>query len=203
MRDNSAEDTSPVTGQEGDHELSGLGVRALVEAVPALGVHDLRPALASGSGECASVAGLHAHLQGLHGAEEDVGNDLSAGGGDKETDSLVLIGLGTEGSPVDILEHFVEAELSEALHAVADESGEPSESEALETLLSVDRPEAVRNTLVETRVSLHAALDDIKRADSSVGEAAGEDASNHALGVVASVVNVTHPRVVFRLFSSH
>ena len=28
------------------------------------------------------------------------------------------------------------------------------ESEALETLLSVDRPEAVRNALVETRVSL-------------------------------------------------
>ena len=48
---------------------------------------------------------------------------------------------------------------------------------------------------------LHAAFDNIKGADSSVGEAAGEDASNHALGVVASVVNVTHPRVVFRLFS--
>ena len=111
MRDNSAEDTSPVTGKEGDHELSGLGVRALgggedvlvegldgvlestelhhgvgnltepqrldalVEAVPALSVHDLRPALASSSRESASVAGLHAHLQ-LH-IRKNKGGQLS------------------------------------------------------------------------------------------------------------------------------
>ena len=95
----SAEDTSPVTGEEGDHELSRLrvgalrgsedvgieslngvlkgtelhhgvgdlthpkGLDTLVEASPALGVHDLRPSLASSLGEGASVGGLHADLQ--------------------------------------------------------------------------------------------------------------------------------------------
>ena len=39
---------------------------------------------------------------------------------------------------------------------------------------------------------LSSALDDIKRADSGVGNTAGKDTSNHALGIVARVMNVTH-----------
>jgi hypothetical protein len=39
---------------------------------------------------------------------------------------------------------------------------------------------------------LLAALDNIKGADGSVGEAAGKDASNHALAVVAHIVDVAH-----------
>ena len=94
VRDDSAEDTSPVTGQEGDHKLEVLGVRltgssedvsvkeshgllesdeldngvgdlsapegddTLVEAVPALGLHDLGPALTEGKGEGAGLGGL-------------------------------------------------------------------------------------------------------------------------------------------------
>lgn len=37
---------------------------------------------------------------------------------------------------------------------------------------------------------LQAALDEIKRADQSVGDAAGENASHHALPVVREVVSV-------------
>ena len=92
----------------------------------------------------------------------------------------------------------------------------------------MDRSEAIRDTGVETWVSLskqvrlrprknytslnrslsktqltaqirratylHAALDNIKGANSHVGETTGEDASDHALAVVARVVNVTHSR---------
>ena len=39
---------------------------------------------------------------------------------------------------------------------------------------------------------LSTALDDIKRANSGVGKTAGKDTSNHALCIVASVMNVTH-----------
>ena len=93
--DNSAEDTSPVAGQEGNTELLGLavgvaglgedvgveesyclfegdeldnGVRdlsapegddTLVEAVPALSVHDLGPAFSQVGGELSFVGGLN------------------------------------------------------------------------------------------------------------------------------------------------
>ena len=96
------------------------------------------------------------------------------------------------------------------------------ESEALHAFSGIDGFEAVGNAFVETGVGLsstvirsrkkkiftnrlklwflvavlcaylHAALNDIKRADSGVGEAASEDTANHAFGVVASVMNVTH-----------
>ena len=46
---------------------------------------------------------------------------------------------------------------------------------------------------------LLSALDDIKRADSSVREAAGKDAADHALPVVAHVVNVAHCVVSFQI----
>ena len=59
-------------------------------------------------------------------AEEDVSNDLGASGGYQETDSLVLSGLVSKSALIDILEHFVESELSEALETVANERGEPS-----------------------------------------------------------------------------
>jgi len=62
----------------------------------------------------------------FHGAEGDISDDLSGGGGDGETDGLVLGGLVSEGILVDILEDFVETELSESLGTVADEGGEPS-----------------------------------------------------------------------------
>ena len=59
-------------------------------------------------------------------AEENISDDLSASGGDEETDSLVLCSLLSKNTLVDILEHFVESELSEALETVANERGEPS-----------------------------------------------------------------------------
>ncbi len=46
---------------------------------------------------------------------------------------------------------------------------------------------------------LSTALDNIKRADSCVRDTAGKDASDHALGVVAHIVDVTH--FVVGLFS--
>ena len=59
-------------------------------------------------------------------AEENISDDLSAGRGDEETDSLVLGGLLSKSCLVDILEHLVESELSESRGGVANESGEPT-----------------------------------------------------------------------------
>ena len=63
---------------------------------------------------------------GFHWAEETIGNDLSAGRGDSETDSLVLGNVVTGGPSVDILEDLIESELSETLSGVTEESWSPS-----------------------------------------------------------------------------
>jgi hypothetical protein len=90
----------------------------------------------------------------LEGCEHGVGDDLSACGGGEETDGLVLLSRGAEGLLVDILEDFVETELSEALARVANESCVPPDGEALNTLSSVDSLESVGHALVESGVSL-------------------------------------------------
>lgn len=46
--------------------------------------------------------------------------------------------------------------------------------------------------IIQDFTYLSAALDDIKRANSGVGKTAGKDTSNHALCIVARVMNVTH-----------
>lgn len=63
---------------------------------------------------------------GFHWAEETIGNDLSTGGGDSETNSLVLGDVVTGGPSVDILEDLIESELSETLSGVTEEGWSPS-----------------------------------------------------------------------------
>lgn len=63
----------------------------------------------------------------LEWAKSHIGNELSAGGRDGETNSLVLGGvLLTDGPFVDIFEDLVEAELAEALGTVADQGWDPT-----------------------------------------------------------------------------
>jgi len=163
VRHNSAENTSPVAGHEGNHKLEVLGValtgggenvgveetdgslesnelhdgvgdlsapeglNTLVEAVPALSVHDLGPCLTEGGGEGTLVRSLHSNFSSFEGAESDIGDELGAGGGDGETDSLVLGGvLLADSELVDIFEDLVEAELAEALSTVTNQSWEPA-----------------------------------------------------------------------------
>jgi hypothetical protein len=48
---------------------------------------------------------------------------------------------------------------------------------------------------------LGSALDDIKGADGGVGQTAGEDTADHALGIVGHVMDVTHVAGLFSLKS--
>ena len=63
---------------------------------------------------------------GFHWAKHNIGDDLSASRGNEETDCLILGGLLTESTSVDILEDFIETELSESLHRISSKSWEPS-----------------------------------------------------------------------------
>lgn len=95
----------------------------------ALGPDDLGEAIAEPPGE----AGLRLHpdLDGLHGAERDVGEDLGGGGAREVDEGLVLGGvLGAGHVGVRLLEVLVEAVLERALRAVAHERRRPSPEEA-------------------------------------------------------------------------
>ncbi len=223
MRDKSAENTSPVSGNESDHKLSGLGVLAfrlgpdflvaegdsvlesseLDHSVRDLSGHQghetlveasssfLGEFLVSGTelgGEGSGLGSLHSDLKGLHGAEEAISDDLSAGRGKEETDCLVLLGLGAEDVFVDILEDLVEAELSETLHGVADDGGLPSEEESFNSCLSLDGGQSVAQRLVDLGVDLLSALDEVQRSDDGMGQTASEDSSDHTLEVVFHVM---------------
>ena len=60
--------------------------------------------------------------------------------------------------------------------------------------LEKDLDNSTRRVILEKgmKTYLSTALDDIKWAHSGVGKTAGEDTSNHALGIVGHVMNVTH-----------
>ncbi len=62
--------------------------------------------------------------------------NLSASGGGQETDGLVLSSLGTEGPLVNILEHLIETELSEATALTGEALRRARERQFTETLLS-------------------------------------------------------------------
>ena len=55
-------------------------------------------------------------------AEKDISDDLGAGRGNSETNSSVLWLVITSSGSVDILEDFIESELSETLGGVSNES---------------------------------------------------------------------------------
>ena len=91
-------------------------------------------------------------------AQQNVCDELGAGRRDSPANRLVLGGVGTGSTCVNVLEDLIEAELSEALEGVADEGWQKSDAEALEALRSVDLLEAVADTGVKTRVSLNKAV---------------------------------------------
>lgn len=129
--------------------------------------------------------GLDPDLNGLEGAEGDVGDDLGGGGAGEEDEGLVLGGvLGSGEIGVVLLEELVEAELAGALGAVAEQGRDPASEEALDALLPKQQSEAGADALVLGRIYLHVALDQIEWGHRHVGQAAAEDPAGGAGGVV-------------------
>lgn len=79
---------------------------------------------------------LHPHLDGLEGAEGDVGQELGRRRRGEVDDRLV--GVGEEPVAVGVLEDLVEAVLAGALEGVAHGRGGPAEEDAAEALGAVD-----------------------------------------------------------------
>ena len=145
--------------------------------------------------ECASEirrnGGLHAHLDRLEWAEGDVGDQFGGStGGQIErgfpfggillsneiavellevlVSTIFECSLGLSPLISDFLGNIVIGWLS---HTVAEESGTPTGEHTAEALGSTDRGEGLHVTLVELRVNLAAAFDEIKRGYCRVSEA--------------------------------
>lgn len=99
---------------------------------------------------------LHAHFDGLEGAEGQVGEEFG-GCGRGEVDDC-FVGVGEEGVAVGVLEDFVEAVFAGALEGVADEGGGPAEEDAAEAFGFVDAAPGAHVGGVDFRVDLAAAF---------------------------------------------
>lgn len=153
------------------------GRDALVQPGHALLAHHLAPPLAQVLG-VRGEGGLHADLDRLEGAQEDVGDELGRRGGAQVDERPVRVG--EEVVAVLVLEDLVEAVLAQALEGVADERGGPAEEDPAEALGREDAAPGLEVGRVQLAVDLSSGLDQVERGHERVGWAARYDPSQHA-----------------------
>jgi len=174
-------------------DLSGPeGSKTLVETVNTFVSSDLSKTFSEGNGESTSGGSLDSDLNGFPRAQEDISNNFSGSGGKSPTDTLVFDGIFlTNDASIDILEEFVETELSETLKGITDQSRSETQRETTGTFSGLDGSESITNGLVLAGVDLHSALNDIQRADGSVGKTTSQSTTNHTLEIVGSIVFIS------------
>ena len=135
-------------------------------------------------------SGLDAHLDGLHGAEENIGEELS-GSRSSQVDGVleVLGGLLTHQTGVQVLEQLISTELEEALQGVTDHGRLPTSVETLTVQSDLSGLlETIEQRGVHAGVGLTAALHQIQRGDEGVGGSAGQNTSHETGAVELGVV---------------
>ena len=167
---------SLLEGGELNHGVRNLagpeGRETLVKVTEALSGSDLLVTVKDRGGE-GGDGGLGLDLNGLPGAEKDVGNQLSRSGGSKVKNSSVLVGsLLTNNVGVLLLEELVETVLTGTLERVTNKSGTETGEDTTGTLSGDDGLPGLEVTGVKAGVNLSAALDEIEGGDSSVGSTA-------------------------------
>ena len=115
-------------------------------------------------GEGSQLGGLHLHLDRLHWAQSNVGEEFCRCRGSQVQGGLVQICvLLSDHVGVGVLEELVEAELAQALHGVANGSGRPAQEEPPHALLGHGELEAIAQALVLLLVHLQPALHQVER----------------------------------------
>lgn len=113
---------------------------------------------------------MHSDLDSFEWAETDVGDQLSRSRGTQEESSLVLgsILLADHGG-IQVLEVFVEAIFAGALHRVTNEGWTPTSEDTSKPFTSVDLAPRLQVALIQIRVDLSSAFDEIEGSHGGVG----------------------------------
>jgi len=176
-----------LTGPEG-HETS-------VQRAGSLGGKDLGESVHETDTE--RGVGLDTHLDGLEGAEGNIGDELGTGRRSHVHKGTVLGGVLVTNRGGDlVLEVLVETELAGTLERVADEGGAPSTDNSLETRVETEVLDGTGVDVAESSngggevlgVGLRVTLDEIKRGHSSVGKTTGQDSTDGASSEVLARV---------------
>jgi len=145
------------------------GIETLVETRVTFLCDNLAPALAK-SGSERWQSSLHADLDGLERAQEQIGNGFSGGRGTEVNDGLV--GVGEQLFTICVLEELVGAVLASTLERVSDESGRPAEEDTTKSFFAEDCAPGLKVGRVELAIYLATAFDQIQRCDCCVGGSA-------------------------------
>lgn len=156
--------------RELDHRVRDLArpqrVKTLVQPAEALLLDDLVPAVREPV-RVGRDGGLHADLDSLEGAEEDVGDEL--GGCGRAEVHHCLVGVGEQLLAVVVLEDFVRAVFARALERVAYEGRTEAEEDPFHALFGEDGAPGLYVRFVEVGVDLATAFYEIERSDGRVG----------------------------------
>lgn len=159
------------TGELG-HRVGDLAtperIQPLVQTGDALLGHDLAPSLAQAM-RIRWQCRLHTDLDRLPGTKRQIRQKLGRGTGAQVDQSAVRVGEQLVAVPV--LENLVEAILARTLEGVTDESWAPSKENASETISREDLAPCAQIGLVDVRVDLTTAFDQIKRRDGGMSRA--------------------------------
>jgi hypothetical protein len=132
-----------------------------------------------------------ADADSFEGAQEDVGDELGAGSGDKIDTVAVVPGFAFTNSLRDVdLEEFNPTEFEPALDEVASSGSAEARGQGPGAFGRDDLTETSNHTLVVSdRVELDASLDDVDRAEGSVSDGAADTSCQGSLKVVHHVIS--------------
>lgn len=156
------------TGELG-HRVGNLStperVQTLVQTRDALLGNNLTPSLTQSMSE-GRQGGLHTDLDCLIRAECQIRNELGRGTGTQVDQGPVRAR--EQPVTVPVLENLIESILPSTLERVADECRGPTEEDSPDSFLCKDRAPCGHVGLVNARVDLTTALDQVKRGDGSM-----------------------------------
>lgn len=146
-------------------------IETLVETAPAFLGRDLAEAI-KGALVLRRNGTLHADLDGLEGAERNIGQEFCRGGRAQVQCCLVLVRVfGTSEVRILFLEKLIPAILERTLGRVTKEGRTPTGKDAANTFVSKNVTPSLEVALVQLRVDLASRLDKIQRCYGSVSDA--------------------------------
>jgi hypothetical protein len=155
-------------------------------------------------GELSFLRCLDSDLASFKGAQGTISNDFSTGTRNSPSDPLILDSVVISNDSLeDVLEHFIESELSHTLSGITQKSRGKAKSKSTDSFLSSQHLDALHHIRVHLRFTyLVSTLHNVYRGNTSMGQPTRHSTTNKALAIVRSIMNVSHLFVLFIVYNS-